>query len=83
VWNAAHGNAVLSAMHFAKSLVAREYAQRLGAQGRNAFDEGAVRTGLGAHAANLLLGPGQLLGFANFWVRKRILAERKIPGVST
>jgi choline dehydrogenase-like flavoprotein len=68
-------------MHFAKSLVAREYHQRLNEQGRG----GGSKTGEGssvlAHGLNIARNPFELFTFAQNWVRKRVLAERKLPSV--
>lgn len=82
VWDPAHGSAILSAMHVVKSLIAREYAQRLNAQGRDGASgpRSALRDSFG-HIGNLLRQPLALTGFAGLWTRKRILARRKLPSV--
>lgn len=77
VWNPSHGSAILSAMHFAKNLAPREYALRLVAKGRGQAGE---RGGLD-HLLNIVREPFALAGFAQMWVRDRILAQRKLPSV--
>ncbi|WP_423068424.1 GMC oxidoreductase [Devosia sp. CN2-171] len=74
VGNPAHHNGVMSAMYFAKHLVKYEYSRGFG----------NPEAGWGTqvqHARNVILGAPQLLGFSTKWIRKRILAERKLPSV--
>jgi choline dehydrogenase-like flavoprotein len=69
-----HGNAILSAMFLSKSMVQKEYAAKLGENPIKAFDY--IR-----HVKNVLGNPGELARFASVWVRRRILADRKLPSV--
>ncbi|PTQ66715.1 GMC oxidoreductase [Celeribacter persicus] len=81
IWDPAHGSSVLSAMHFAKHLVApREYADRLAAQGRLGEPQ-SFSKGFGGHVMNLVRHPFALVAFAADWTRRRTLAERKLPSV--
>lgn len=79
----AHRHPVLSAMYLAKSLIVPEYARKM-----TALEEDARRTRGGsaaafhaAHLRNVTLGAPRLLGFGVDWVRRRILARRKLPSV--
>ncbi|MFE3836206.1 GMC oxidoreductase [Pseudogemmobacter sonorensis] len=79
VWDPSHRNAILSAMHFAKRLAQREYAERLDKQGGGAG--AGSRGGMLRHGRNILADPLTLAGFARTWIGKRILARRKLPSV--
>ncbi|AQR61193.1 hypothetical protein BZG35_05655 [Brevundimonas sp. LM2] len=69
-----HGNAILSAMYLVKDLVLYEYSRK--------FRENKAGLGLyGRHLLNVLRNPFALAGFGEGWVRKRILADRKLPSV--
>jgi choline dehydrogenase-like flavoprotein len=70
----AHGSAILSAMFLSKSFVQREYAAK--------FSEGAIKAAdYVRHVRNIALDPAKLSGFAWMWMRRRILADRKLPSV--
>ena len=81
--NPAHGNPVLSAMYLVKDLVVPEYGR-----GMNSVEQAAA-AGLGGgrpalyarHLTNVVLGSPRLTAFAVDWVRRRTLAERKLPSV--
>ena len=81
IWDAGHRSPVLSAMHFAKSLVAREYAYRLSVQGGGRPDGKRSAHPATAHLLNILRSPLELAAFGQNWVRRRILADRKLPSV--
>jgi choline dehydrogenase-like flavoprotein len=71
----AHRNAVLSLLYLAKPLIPFEYQQRLhGADNASALDW--LR-----HAANVVTGPFEAIGFAWHMLRDRKLAERKFPSI--
>ena len=70
----AHRDPILSAMFLVKDMVLYEYSRK--------FRE--RRTTLGdrlAHVGNILGGSAKLAAFSNKWIRKRILADRKLPSV--
>jgi choline dehydrogenase-like flavoprotein len=70
----AHGDPILSAMFLVKDLVLYEYSRK--------FREGARPPMAHArHVGNILRNPGRLAVFADKWVRKRVLADRKLPSV--
>jgi choline dehydrogenase-like flavoprotein len=75
-----HGNAILSAIHFAKAGLVAEYARILtGARHVGArTSRGTTRETL-AHLRNLVLGAPALAAFLYRWVRLRTLAQRKLP----
>lgn len=79
VWDPSHGNAILSGVHLAKSTLPREYAQRLNAQGK--AGENFAPPPMIAHLLNIATHPLQIALFGQNWVRKRILAQRKLPSV--
>jgi len=69
-----HGDPILSAMFLVKDLVLYEYSRK--------FRE--RRTTLGdraAHVGNIVGGSAKLAAFSQKWIRKRILADRKLPSV--
>lgn len=69
-----HGDPVLSAMFLVKNFVLYEYSRK--------FREGGLSSaGYLQHLGNVLRQPGRLARFANTWIRKRILADRKLPSV--
>ena len=69
-----HGDSVLSAMYLVKDLVLYEYSRKM--------REEAVAWNLRArHVGNVLNHPLRLASFGSMWLRKRILAERKMPSV--
>lgn len=72
--NPAHGDAILSAMFLVKNLVLYEYARK--------FQEGRVTQAerLG-HLRNILSQPLRLTRFGINWLRRRTLADRKLPSV--
>ena len=70
----AHGDAILSAMFLVKDLVLYEYGRK--------FSE--RRVGLrdrARHVGNIVSQPVRLARFGTDWLRRRNLAERKIPSV--
>jgi choline dehydrogenase-like flavoprotein len=78
----AHGSAVLSAMYVVKDAILPEYRRKL------ATIERAGRERLrrdarfwAAHARNMAADAPGLLRFGHRWLRKRILARRKLPFV--
>lgn len=78
----AHGNAILSAVFFAKRFLVPEYARRLSAMPADnsaGRQSGAHR--LAAHAGNLVRGAPSLLRFTAFWAKNRWLAQRQIPSL--
>lgn len=78
-----HRHPVLSAMYFAKSFIVPEYARKLTSLEDIARKErGGTAIGFyGAHLRNLILGSPRLLAFTADWMRRRILAQRKLPSV--
>lgn len=69
-----HGDPVLSAMFLVKNFVLYEYSRK--------FREGGVSSaGHLKHVGNILRQPFRLAAFANTWIRKRVLADRKLPSV--
>lgn len=78
----AHRHPVLSAMFLAKRFIVPEYARKMTALEHRART--LHRSSAGYHAAhvrNVALGAPSLAGFAAHWVRRRILATRKLPSV--
>jgi choline dehydrogenase-like flavoprotein len=76
--DAAHGDPVLSAMFVAKGLITPEYARRLLSQA----PEGLSRSSIWRdHGANIAFGIPNLCGFGVDWLKRRILATRKLPSV--
>ena len=69
-----HGDAILSAMYLVKDLVLYEYSRKL----REHRPTAAL---LLRHLANITGDPLALARFSQTWVRKRILADRKLPSV--
>jgi choline dehydrogenase-like flavoprotein len=69
-----HGSAVLSAMYLVKDLVLYEYSRKM----RDTSGGWPARM---RHVGNILRDPLQLSDFGLMWVRKRILANRKLPSV--
>jgi choline dehydrogenase-like flavoprotein len=70
-----HRSAILSAMYLTKSLLPREYAAKM-SEGETGL------AGYAAHARNLLRQPFALGKFATMWMRRRVLASRKLPSVA-
>jgi choline dehydrogenase-like flavoprotein len=75
--NAAHRDAVLSAMFVTKRLIIPEYARRLTGSGW-ATDH---REAWSSHLVNIARGFPNLAAFSGKWLRRRILASRKLPSV--
>ena len=69
-----HGDPVLSAMFLVKNFVLYEYSRKF-------REGGAASPRYLAHIGNILRNPARLAAFAKTWVRKRILASRKLPSV--
>lgn len=80
VGDPSHGNAILSAIHFAKAGLIAEYARILTGARHVGASTGrkTVRTTL-AHLRNIVLGAPALAGFLFRWLRLRTLAKRKLP----
>jgi choline dehydrogenase-like flavoprotein len=76
--DASHGDPVLSAMFVAKGLLVPEYARRLVSQ---RADRLAQRSTWRGHAANIAFGFPKLGAFGLSWLRRRVLATRKLPSV--
>lgn len=70
----AHGDPILSGMYLVKDLILYEYSRKLRERAPG------WRTRL-AHAGNIAARPGRVLAFGQNWVRRRILARRKLPSV--
>jgi choline dehydrogenase-like flavoprotein len=78
-----HRHPVLSAMYLVKNWIVPEYARKmtsLEAVARAAHG-GSATSFHAAHLRNLLLGSPRLAAFSADWVRRRILARRKLPSV--
>lgn len=79
----AHRQPVLSAMFLVKDLIVPEYARKMTAlelEARRA--RGGGNTALyAAHLRNMVLGAPSLAGFSFDWLRRRVLAKRKLPSV--
>lgn len=77
-----HGNAVLSAMFLAKSLILPEYRRKITMTERNAVDSVSTdaRFWLG-HLKNVVVGSPRLAVFMAEWIARRNLAIRKLPYV--
>ena len=75
--DASHRDAVLSAMLVAKRLIIPEYGRRLVGHGR-ATDH---REAWASHLVNIACGLPDLATFGGKWLRRRILATRKLPAV--
>lgn len=75
--DASHRDAVLSAVFVAKRLIIPEYGRRLVGHGQ-ATDH---REPWGAHLSNIACGLPALAAFGSKWLRRRILATRKLPSV--
>lgn len=69
-----HGDPILSAMFLVKDLVLYEYSRKFREASRPPLAHAR-------HVGNILRNPWRLAGFADTWVRKRILADRKLPSV--
>jgi choline dehydrogenase-like flavoprotein len=75
--DASHRDAVLSAMFIAKRLIIPEYGRRL-------IGHGAAverRDAWADHLVNVARGLPELASFGGKWLRRRILATRKLPSV--
>jgi len=69
-----HGDPILSAMFLVKDLVLYEYSRKFREASRPPWAHAR-------HVGNILRNPGRLALFADTWIRKRILADRKLPSV--
>jgi choline dehydrogenase-like flavoprotein len=69
-----HGDPILSAMYLVKDLILYEYSRRLREQ------RPTLKTRL-AHIGNVLGDPVRVAAFGQKWVRRRVLADRKLPSV--
>lgn len=78
-----HGDPVLSAMYLVKDLIVPEYARSLTSTERAARAEfrGGRAGFYAAHVRNVVLGSPKLGLFAVDWLRRRNLAQRKLPSV--
>lgn len=70
-----HRTGVLSALYLAKPLISYEYGKRLVGERRATLAEWL------AHVRNVALDPWNTGVFLHDWVRRRSLAERKLPSV--
>jgi choline dehydrogenase-like flavoprotein len=70
----AHGDPILSAMYLVKDLLLYEYSRKLRERPPSLGER--MR-----HLGNIVGKPLRLAGFGRKWVRRRILAERKLPSV--
>lgn len=75
--DASHRDAVLSAMFLAKRLIIPEYGRRLVGHGLATEH----REAWSRHLVNIALGLPDLAAFGGKWLRRRILATRKLPSV--
>ncbi|QQP92755.1 GMC family oxidoreductase (plasmid) [Skermanella sp. TT6] len=77
-----HGNAILSAMYLVKDAIIPEYRRKLATIERSARDTLTRDIAFwGRHALNLARDPIRLAAFSAFWIRRRVLAKRKVPFV--
>ena len=78
-----HRNPVLSAMYLVKSFIVAEYARKMTSLEAVARAEYAGGAGAyyAAHLRNVVAGAPRLTGFGLHWLRRRILAQRKLPSV--
>jgi len=77
--NPRHGDAILSAGYLAKRFLIHKIPPE--------FDKALAGRmtpykQVGPHMMNVLLGSPRLVGFSFVWLRKRILARRKLPAIS-
>lgn len=81
--NPDHCDPVLSAMYLAKAFIVPEYARKMTALEHHvrAKRGGSALNYHAAHLRNLLLGSPRLAAFTYDWIRRRILADRKLPSV--
>lgn len=70
-----HRTGLLSALYLAKPFISYEYSKRLHG------GERAGWTTLAAHARNVALDPWNTFMFLQDWLRRRTLAERKLPSI--
>jgi choline dehydrogenase-like flavoprotein len=79
----AHRHPVLSAMFLVKDRIVPEYARKMTAlehEARRAHGGGNAAF-YGAHLRNLVAGAPALAHFSADWLRRRVLAKRKLPSV--
>jgi choline dehydrogenase-like flavoprotein len=79
----AHRHPVLSAMFLVKDMILPEYALKMTAL---ELEERRTRGGgdaalYAAHLRNMVVGAPVLAGFSFDWLRRRVLAKRKLPSV--
>jgi choline dehydrogenase-like flavoprotein len=78
----AHRHPVLSAIYLMKNFIVPEYARRMAAFEHPVRAKYPSSCGYyGAHLRNITFGATRLAGFAVDWMRRRTLAERKLPSV--
>jgi choline dehydrogenase-like flavoprotein len=77
VADAAHRSAVLSAVYLARRSLIPEHRRIL----QYGIGEAVQTSGMPAHLRNVAMGLPQLAGFGIDWMRRRVLAERKLPYV--
>jgi choline dehydrogenase-like flavoprotein len=70
----AHGDPILSGMYLVKDLILYEYSRKL----REHKPSWAGRV---AHMGNIVRNPLRVADFGQDWIRRRILADRKLPSV--
>jgi choline dehydrogenase-like flavoprotein len=70
----AHGDPILSGMYLVKDLILYEYSRKL-------RERAPTWRGRMAHIANVARRPLRIMGFGQDWIRRRILADRKLPSV--
>lgn len=71
----AHRSPVLSAVYLAKRTVIPEYRRIL----QHGKSDPASPQLLAKHVRNVVTGMPKLLGFTSDWIRRRVLAQRKLP----
>lgn len=77
-----HGNAVLSAMFFAKAIMGKKIPVELLRLNMGKGKGGNTGAVYREHAINILLGVHSVAAFGVDWARRRILASRKLPSVA-
>lgn len=80
--NPAHGDAVLSAMWLSRSFLKAEYERKLASFGYRGAESGGRRTLIARHLANVGRGAPELALFGADWLRRHVLAARKLPYVA-
>ena len=80
--DAGHRDPVLSAMFLVKDSIVPEYARKMTALEHEARQRHGSGIGFyAAHLRNVVLGAPRLAAFSADWLRRRTLAQRKLPSV--